>query len=141
MFEDTLLEEDELYDAIKSVVRRNRRLKMVVEVAERRKMQDRMGVTTVEIALRWLRWHSGLRVGTGKESGGNDGVIIGISKLEHLGENIDGLEGEPLPGEIVEALERMYRGVRAEQKPYWMGELEYGYDTVGSLFGGEEGGG
>jgi len=102
-------------------------------VAEIKAAADRLGITPVEIALRWLRWHSKLRMD--RKSGGNDGIIIGISKLEHLDQNIDGLEKGPLPDEIVEALDRMYRIAKPDVAPYWMWELEYGYDTLGALFG------
>ncbi len=41
-----------------------------------------------EVALRWVVHHSALKTGS---KGGNDGVIIGISKIEQLDQNIHGL--------------------------------------------------
>ena len=59
-------------------------------VGELQGVADREGVGMVEVALRWLVHHSGIDVD--KE----DGIIIGVSKLEHLDASLDALEKGPL---------------------------------------------
>lgn len=87
-------------------------------------------LTMIETALRWIVHHSKLRV-----MDGNDGVLIGVSSLAHLDENIDDLEKGPLPADVVEAVEQAWQVAKAESSVYWYGELEYTYDTIDALFG------
>ncbi|KAK3689694.1 aflatoxin B1 aldehyde reductase member 3 [Podospora appendiculata] len=101
-------------------------------VAELKATADKHGISPIEVALRWLVHHSKLILG----EGGNDGIIIGISKLAQLDENLDYLEKtEPLPGDILRALDRMWMIAKPEAGPYWHMDLEYGYDTLEVLFG------
>ncbi|KAK3346351.1 NADP-dependent oxidoreductase domain-containing protein [Lasiosphaeria hispida] len=98
-------------------------------IAELRAAADREGVSTIEVALRWLVHHSKLDVR------GGDGIIIGVSKLEHIDSNLDYLEKGPLSEELLGALDRMWRIAKGEEAPYWHFDLEYAYDTKEALFG------
>ncbi|KAK3314110.1 aldo/keto reductase [Apodospora peruviana] len=101
-------------------------------VAELKRAGDKLGISTIEIALRWMIHHSKLKMA---KDGGNDGIIIGISKLDHLDQNLDYLEQGPLPEDILAALDRMYRIAKPDEAPYWLMDLEYTYDTLEVLFG------
>ena len=57
-------------------------------------------VSLREIAIRWLVHHSRLRM-----TDGNDGVVIGVSSMQQLRENLKDLEKGPLPGDVVQALD------------------------------------
>ncbi|KAF4443800.1 oxidoreductase [Fusarium acutatum] len=63
-------------------------LKVILPVA------DKLGLTLLEIAFRWLVHHSKLKV-----MDGNDGLVIGISSLSQLESNLDNVEKGPLPEE------------------------------------------
>ncbi|KAM7190436.1 aflatoxin B1 aldehyde reductase member 2 [Naviculisporaceae sp. PSN 640] len=102
-------------------------------VAELRKTTDKLGISPVEVALRWLRWHSKLNMD--QEKGGNDGIIIGVSKLNHLDTNLDALEKGPLEQEVLDAVERMYKIAKAVEPGYTVFDVAYGYDTLKELFG------
>ncbi len=65
---------------------------------------SRHGLSMIEVALRWLVHHSELNI----KDGGNDGIVIGVSRLEHLSTNLDSLEKGPLPEDIVESLNRVW---------------------------------
>ncbi|KAF5551250.1 oxidoreductase [Fusarium mexicanum] len=58
---------------------------------------DKLGLTLLEIAFRWLVHHSKLKV-----MDGNDGLVIGISSLSQLESNLDNVEKGPLPEEVLE---------------------------------------
>ncbi|KAL2152753.1 hypothetical protein VTH82DRAFT_5938 [Thermothelomyces myriococcoides] len=93
---------------------------------------EKAGLTVIETALRWLVHHSALKV-----KDGNDGVIIGVSRLEQLDENLTHLEKGPLPEEVVNALDEAWAVSRANTANYWHGPIEYTYDTREALFGAE----
>ncbi|KAH0566529.1 hypothetical protein GP486_000070 [Trichoglossum hirsutum] len=90
-------------------------------------------LTLIETALRWVVHHSALNIT--QESGGNDGVIIGISNFDQLKSNLEDLEKGPLPEEVVEALDEAWRIVKLEAPNYWHLDLKYTYDTLEALFG------
>jgi len=92
---------------------------------------EKSGLTTIETAVRWVVHHSKLNV-TG---GGNDGVIIGVSSLEQLEDNIKHFEKGPLPEEVVKALDEAWAVTKADTVNYWHLDLAYGYDTKEALFG------
>jgi aflatoxin B1 aldehyde reductase len=98
-------------------------------IEELKAIADSKGVSMIEIAFRWLVHHSAINVNKG------DGIILGVSKLEHLDSNMDALEKGPLDGEVLEALEKVHRIAKVDEKPFWFGELVYGYDTKKVLFG------
>jgi aflatoxin B1 aldehyde reductase len=85
-------------------------------------------LSIVEASLRWLVHHSELRVA--QERAGNDGVIIGISSLEQLRDNLGYLEKGPLPDKVVEALDEAWHIVKANCPDYWHGELKYAYHGI-----------
>jgi len=60
-----------------------------------------VGLTTQEIALRWLQHHSQLLP--------SDGVVIGFSSLDHLRSNIADCEKGPLPDSVLEAIEQAHQ--------------------------------
>ncbi|KAM5352568.1 hypothetical protein ACJ41O_005290 [Fusarium nematophilum] len=91
---------------------------------------EKHGLTMIETALRWMVHHSQLRI-----TDGNDGVIIGISNVGQLENNLDNLEKGPLPDEVVQALDQAWLLSKADTTNYWHGELEYGYDVHEALFG------
>ncbi|KAI9041757.1 aldo/keto reductase family protein [Aspergillus affinis] len=75
---------------------------------------DRLGLTLLEIAFRWLVHHSQLRV-----QDGNDGIVIGISSLAQLKSNLDDLEKGPLPDEVLEALDLAWTITKPSCSLYW----------------------
>lgn len=88
------------------------------------------GLTLVEIALRWLVHHSALDV-----INGQDGVVIGVSSLQQLDQNLEGCEKGPLPEEVVNALDQAWLVAKTEAPNYWQLDLKYTYDTTLTLFG------
>ncbi|KAM7212684.1 aflatoxin B1 aldehyde reductase member 2 [Rhypophila decipiens] len=102
-------------------------------VEELKRTTDKLGISPLEVALRWLRWHSKLNMD--REKGGNDGIVIGVSKLEHLDQNLDAIEKGPLEVEVLDAVQRMYRIAKPIEPGYSLFDLEYQYDTVSELFG------
>ena len=97
------------------------------------KAVEKAGLSMIETALRWVVHHSVLKV-----KDGNDGVIIGVSKLEQLDANLTALEKGPLPEEVVKALDEAWAINKADTSVYWHGEIKYAYDTREALFGGGE---
>ncbi|KAF2462119.1 NADP-dependent oxidoreductase domain-containing protein [Lineolata rhizophorae] len=97
---------------------------------------EKHGLTMIETALRWCVHHSALRVGgVSKESGANDGIIIGVSSMEQLKSNLANLEKGPLPDEVVKALDETWLVCKATTPNYWHLDLKYTYDTQKALFG------
>ena len=92
---------------------------------------EKGGLTTIETVMRWVVHHSKLNV-TGN---GNDGVIVGVSSLEQLEDNIKHFEKGPLPEEVVKALDEAWAVTKADTVNYWHLDLAYGYDTRDLLFG------
>lgn len=88
------------------------------------------GLTLVEIALRWLVHHSALNV-----INGQDGIVIGVSSMQQLEQNLEGCEKGPLPEEVTNALDRAWLVAKAETPNYWQLDLEYTYNTTLTLFG------
>lgn len=43
-----------------------------------------------------------------RSKGGNDGIIVGVSKLEQLQQNLDNLEKGPLPEELLKAVDEAW---------------------------------
>lgn len=99
-----------------------------LEVVE--KAVGEAGLGMAEVAFRWVVHHSALNV-----KGGNDGVIIGVSSVKQLEENLDHLEKRPLPEEVVKALDEAWKISKSESVNYWHKELKYDYDTREALFG------
>ncbi|KAG8526670.1 uncharacterized protein KY384_008099 [Bacidia gigantensis] len=87
-------------------------------------------LTLLEVALRWMRWHSKLEMTPPKR----DGVIIGVSSFEQLKGNLDDLEKGPLPDKVVETLDQCWAVCKGTAPNYWHLDLKYTYDTVATLF-------
>lgn len=86
------------------------------------------GLTMVETALRWVVNHSALNV-----KDGNDGVIIGVSSLEQLDQNLKDCEKGPLPQEVLQALDKAWKVCQPDTPNYWHLDLRYTYDTRKAL--------
>ncbi|KAL2849937.1 NADP-dependent oxidoreductase domain-containing protein [Aspergillus pseudoustus] len=82
-------------------------------------------LTLLEIAFGWLTHHSALNI----KSGGNDGIVIGVSSQAQLEQNLQDLEKGPLPADVVHALDQAWAICEATAADYWHGKLEYTYDT------------
>lgn len=91
---------------------------------------EKEGLTMIETALRWTVHHSGLRI-----KDGNDGILIGISSIAQLENNLDNIEKGPLPDTLVKALDEAWEVSKVDSTNYWHGDLEYSYDVQKSLFG------
>ncbi|KAL3422815.1 Aflatoxin B1 aldehyde reductase member 2 [Phlyctema vagabunda] len=98
-------------------------LKVVEPVVEKH------GLTLIETALRWVVHHSALNI-----LDGTDGLIIGVSKLDQLDQNLKDCEKGPLPEEVVKALDEAWLIAKAETPNYWHLDLKYTYDTRKALF-------
>jgi len=99
-------------------------LKLIEPVVEKH------GLTMVETALRWCVHHSALNV-----LDGNDGIIIGVSSLSQLDENLKDAEKGPLPEEVLKALDEAWLITKRDTPNYWHLDLKYTYDTRKALFG------
>lgn len=80
-------------------------------------MPTQQGLTAS--AYRWVVNHSALNI-----KDGNDGVIIGVSSLEQLHQNLEGCEKGPLPEEVVKALDEAWLVAAAETPNYWHLDLK-----------------
>lgn len=61
------------------------------------------GVTAIEVAIRWVYWHSSL--------GEDDAIILGASKVSQVEENLRSMEKGKLDGGLVEVCEELWRGL------------------------------
>lgn len=91
---------------------------------------DKHELTMIETALRWAVHHSGLKI-----KDGNDGIIIGVSSVAQIENNLDSLEKGPLPEEVVKALDQAWQVSKADSAEYWHGDLKYSYNPQQVLFG------
>jgi len=78
-----------------------------------RPVAAKLGISTAEAALRWVRYHSQLR----REHG--DAIIVGASSADQLERNLTSLENGPLPDEMVRAFDEGWAIVKAVTKPYF----------------------
>ncbi|OIW30695.1 Aldo/keto reductase [Coniochaeta ligniaria NRRL 30616] len=78
-----------------------------------RPVAAKLGISTAEAALRWVRYHSQLRGEHG------DAIIIGASSAGQLEKNLTSLENGPLPDEMIKALDEGWAIVKAVTKPYF----------------------
>lgn len=75
---------------------------------------DKLGLTLLEIAFRWLVHHSKLNI-----LDGDDGLVIGISSLDQLKSNLNNIEKGPLPSEVVETLNLAWQIIKPSCALYW----------------------
>jgi aflatoxin B1 aldehyde reductase len=66
------------------------------------------GPRPVEVAMNWLCNHSLLDADAG------DGIILGVSKIEHLAENMNACGGAPLDPALVDILDRGWQLVKPD---------------------------
>lgn len=79
-----------------------------------RPVAKKHGLTEAECALRWMNHHSLLKRQYG------DGIIIGASSTGHMEENMKFLDvQEPLPEDVVEALDKGWEGCKGISIRYW----------------------
>ncbi|CAG8153531.1 unnamed protein product [Penicillium salamii] len=88
---------------------------------------DKHNLTLPEVAFRWLNHHSKLRLG-------RDGILIGVSSVYQLDANIEAIQKDALPEEMISALDAAWMAVKAASPPYWHLDLNYTYDTEAALF-------
>jgi aflatoxin B1 aldehyde reductase len=91
---------------------------------------EKHGITLIEAALRWILHHSKLRI-----KDGEDGIIIGVSSIDQLKNNLKALEDGPLPEEVVKSLDEAWLVAKVTAPDYWHLDLKYSYDTVQTIFG------
>ena len=72
------------------------------------------GLTMVETALRWVVNHSALNI-----KDGSDGIIIGVSSVQQLDQNLKDCEKGPLPDDVVKALDQAWLVAKADTPNYW----------------------
>lgn len=102
-------------------------LKIIEPIAKKHNL------TLIEVALRWLVHHSTLNVLP--EKGGKDGIIIGVSSMKQLEENLKACKEGPLPEDVVKALDEGWKLTKATTPNYFHGVNQYTYDTQKALFG------
>ncbi|KAK0713549.1 aflatoxin B1 aldehyde reductase member 2 [Lasiosphaeria miniovina] len=99
-------------------------------VAAVRAAADAHGISAIEAGLRWLAHHSQL------DFARRDGIVVGVSSLTHLDDNLAFLlDRGPLPEALVKALNKAWLIAKPETPAYWHFDLKYGYDAEEVLFG------
>jgi aflatoxin B1 aldehyde reductase len=78
-----------------------------------REAAGKHNLTEMDCAFRWIAHHSKLDVARG------DAVIIGASSKKQLEENLGYLEKEPLPDDVVEALDKAWLITKGKVNNYW----------------------
>ncbi|RAK98589.1 aldo/keto reductase family protein [Aspergillus ibericus CBS 121593] len=91
---------------------------------------EKHGLTLPETAFRWIRHHSALNI----KDNGRDGIIVGVSSLAQLENNLKDIQKGPLPEEVVEALDKAWLVAKPSAPNYWHLDLKYTYDTQEALF-------
>jgi len=64
--------------------------------------------------MRWTAFHGAL------DGAHGDGVVIGLSKLEHLEKNMVALQKGPLPEDLATAIDAIYATVEGMEPKYHM---------------------
>ncbi|PYH99666.1 aflatoxin B1-aldehyde reductase GliO-like protein [Aspergillus ellipticus CBS 707.79] len=93
-------------------------------------LAEKHGLTMPEIAFRWIRHHSALNM-TGN---GRDGIVVGVSSLAQLENNLKDIQKGSLPEDVVEALDKAWLVTKPTSPNYWHLDLQYTYDTKEVLF-------
>ncbi|KAK9351960.1 NADP-dependent oxidoreductase domain-containing protein [Lipomyces doorenjongii] len=88
---------------------------------------EKHSLTMLEIALRWMVHHSQLKLGSARGLTG-DGIIIGVSSLTQMEDDLSAIEKGPLPEDVVESLDKAWKIVKSDVTPYWHGELVYKFE-------------
>ena len=66
------------------------------------------GMTSIEVAIRWIAHHSALR--------DEDGIILGASKAVQIRETVNMIKKGPLPGEVLKAAEDLWSAVEGSRR-------------------------
>ena len=86
---------------------------------------DEANISMVEATYRWMLHHSAL--------GSDDGILLGASSVEQLEENLNAMNDEKLPIEVVDAFDSAWNIVANDEEskpfPYWR---SYSADMPGS---------
>lgn len=82
-------------------------MKIISETAEKH------GISCIEATYRWMAYSSMLDEKRG------DGIIIGVSKLGHLQQNINTLKAGPLPQDVLDAFDRAWAVAKADSPDYF----------------------
>ena len=61
-------------------------------------------LTSIEVAIRWIAQHSGLR--------DEDGIFLGASKVEQIRETVSIIQKGPLPEEVLKTAEDLWSAVK-----------------------------
>jgi aflatoxin B1 aldehyde reductase len=69
-------------------------------------------ISNIEVALRWIYYHSQLKLEDG------DAVILGASKTQHLESNLESIKKGPLPSDLVELLEEIWKEIKPDAPVY-----------------------
>ena len=76
---------------------------------------DEANISMVEATYRWMLHHSAL--------GSDDGILLGASSVEQLEENLNAMNDEKLPIEVVDAFDAAWNIVANDKEskpfPYW----------------------
>ena len=78
-----------------------------------KKLCEAHGISIIEATYRWMAYHSMLNMSRG------DAIIIGVSKISQLSQNIAAVENGKLPDEIVEAFENAWETTKADAPEYF----------------------
>lgn len=81
------------------------------------------GITTIEATYRWLAYHSMLNGDRG------DAILIGVSRLNHLQQNMETVKAGPLPEDIVSAFDSAWAITKGDSPEYFT--LYKGKGSVG----------
>lgn len=50
---------------------------------------------------------------------GSDGIVLGVSSFDQLVQNVEACEKGPLPGEVVQTLDKAWEIARGDASTYW----------------------
>jgi aflatoxin B1 aldehyde reductase len=89
-----------------------------------RSTAEKHNLSMIEVALRWCVYHSALRT----DGKGNNGVIIGVNKIEQLEDNIRDLKKGPLPTDVVNTLDKAWIIAKPASTNPWHSPLAYSYN-------------
>jgi len=77
------------------------------------KLCEHLEITLVEASYRWLTYHSCL------DSQHDDGILIGVSKLNQLEGNLQSIRKGPLPSNIIDAFEKAWQVTKSDSPSYF----------------------
>lgn len=71
-----------------------------------KKVEER-GMAPLEVALRWIYWHSPLAEG--------DGVILGASKVAQIEQNVASMDRGPLNADVLQIVDELWENLKEER--------------------------